>query len=97
MPLRVSKLALSKLAKKTTTYQLGPFEMGQVKAHLSHGLSAAEISRRVFKPDGQTHYGETAISNCIDKLRQQPKWRGEREKGSGRLRKTTAKQDKGIS
>ena len=96
MPLRVSKLALSKLAKKPAIYQLGPFEVGQVKAHLSHGLSAAEISRRIFKPDGRTHYGETAISNCIDKLRQQPKWRGERQKGSGRPRKTTTQQDTQI-
>ena len=81
---------------QTTTYQLGPFEVGQVKAHLEHGLSAAEISKRIFKPDGTSQYGETTIINCIKKLRKQPKWRGERQKGSARPRKTTAKQDKDI-
>ena len=93
MPAAYSKMAM---AMKTTKYQLTPFEVGQVKAHLEHGLSAAEMSRRILKPDGKSKYGETAMSNCIKKLQEQPHWRGERQKGSARPRKTTAEQDKDI-
>ena len=49
-------------------HQLNPFEVGQVKAHVEHGLSAAAIAERVFKADGKTKFGETAIQNCINKL-----------------------------
>jgi transposase len=77
-------------------HQLGPFEVGQVKAHLEHGLGCTKIAQRVFKADGKTPFGETAISNCIAKLREDPNWRGEREEGSGAPRKTTERQDKAI-
>ena len=82
--------------KATAKYQLTPFEVGQVKAHLEHGLSGREIARRVFKADGKTTYGSQAILNCITKLTENPRWRGERAKGSGAPRKTTAAQDKAI-
>ena len=75
------------------TYQLTPFEVGQVKAHVEHGLSAAAIAKRVFKPDGKSKFGEIAIHNCMTKLKEDLHWRGERATGSGRPRKTTAKQD----
>ena len=41
-------------------YQLGPFELGQIKAHMEHGLGCAAIQNRIYKPDGKTLYGETA-------------------------------------
>ena len=77
-------------------YQLGPFELGQVKAHMEHGLGCAAIRLRVKKPDGKTLYSETAIVNAMNKFRADKKYRGEREEGSGRPRKTTEKQDKAI-
>ena len=77
-------------------YQLGPFEVGQVKAHMEHGLGCTEIASRVFKADGKTLFGETAIVNCMNKLRDNKKWRGERQEGSGAPRKTSAKQDKTV-
>ena len=79
-----------------TQYQLSPFEVGQVKAHVEHGLSAAKIAERMVKADGQSTFHANAIQNCINKLGQQPEWRGGREPGSGRPRKTTAKQDNQI-
>ena len=75
-------------------YQLTPFEVGQVKAHMEHGLGCTAISNRVSKPDGKTTFGETTIQNCMRKLEQNPDWRGERKEGSGAPRKTTTKQDK---
>ena len=77
-------------------YQLTPFDVGQVKAHMQHGLSAASIVDWMFKADGETKFGETAIQNCIDKLKKNPAWRGERQEGSDRPRKTSAKQDKEV-
>ena len=77
-------------------YQLDPFVVGQVKAHMEHGLSAESIAKRVYKEDGKTLYGPTAIQNCMNKLTENPGWRGGREKGSGRPRLTTKAQDKQI-
>ena len=82
--------------KARATYQLTPFEVGQVKAHLEHGLKAPAIAKRVFKSDGKTPFGETAILNCVRKLEANPSWRGERTKGSARPRKTTPAQDKQV-
>ena len=76
--------------------KLTPFEVGQVKAHMEHGLGCSAIAKRVFRSDGETPFGETAIVNCMNKLTKETDWRGEREEGSGALRKTTAKQDKEI-
>ena len=80
-----------------TTCQLTPFEVGQVKAHMAHGLGCTRISEMVLKPDGKSTFGETAIVNCMNKLKADPKWRGEHEDGSGAPRKTTAKEDKAIT
>lgn len=76
--------------------KLTPFEVGQVKAHMEHGLGCVAIAKRIYRSDGKSQFGETAIVNCMNKLKEQPDWRGEREEGSGALRKTTAKQDKEI-
>ena len=77
-------------------HQLSPFEVGQVKAHMEHGLGCQKIAERIFKADGKTLFGERAISNAIANLRADPHWRGDREEGSGAPRKTTEKQDKQI-
>ena len=75
---------------------LTPFEAGQVKAHMEHGLGCTEIMNRVYRSDGKTKFGETTIVNCMNKLKKNKNWRGGREEGSGPLRKTTVKQDKEI-
>ena len=59
--------------------QLSPFEIGQIKAHVHHGLGGAEISRLLLKPDGKSRWSETAVQVVINKLAVEPKWRGERQ------------------
>ena len=77
-------------------YHLGPFELGQVKAHMEHGLGCAAIQKRVFKSDGKTLYSETAIVNAMKKLQADRTYRGERAVGSARPRKTSQQQDDAI-
>ena len=77
-------------------YQLGPFEIGQIKAHLEHGLGCTAIAKRLFKADRKTAYSEGAVIKAIAKLETNPSWRGEREVGSGAPRKTTKQQDSAI-
>ena len=77
-------------------YQLSPFDVGQVKAHLHYGLTAAAIARVMVKPDGKTHWGDDAIMAAVEKLEANPCWRGERQAGSGAPRKTTEKDDKSL-
>ena len=74
-------------------YQFSPFEIGQIKAHVYHGLGATQIARILVKSDGKTKWSDSAVQNQMDKLEEQPKWRGERQEGSMRPRKTSAKQD----
>jgi hypothetical protein len=76
-------------------YHLGPFELGQIKAHLHHGVNPAEIARLVTNTDGE-HFSETAIRNAVDKLHNDTSFAGEREDGSGAPRKTTAAMDRTI-
>ena len=76
--------------------QLGPFEVGQIKAHMEHGLGCTTISKKIFKADGITNFSEHAIWTAMCKLKEDKGWRGEREEGSGAPRKTTEKQDKRI-
>ena len=77
-------------------YQLSPFDLGQIKAHLHHGLKPSAISQILVKSDGKTHWSYNAIKTAADKLEAEPSWRGEREEGSGRPRETTANEDKAI-
>jgi transposase len=77
-------------------YQLSPFEVGQVKAHLHHNLGPAAIARLVFKPDGKTTYSVTAIHDVAAKLEADPQYRGDRKQGSGAPRQTTKAQDRQI-
>ena len=76
-----------------SSYQFTAFEVGQIKAHMYHELGATAISKILKKPDGKTFWSDTAIQGVIDKLENEPKWRGDRKEGSGAPRKTTEKQD----
>ena len=82
--------------KKKKPQRFTPFEVGQVKAHMHHGLGPEAISRIIKKADGKTHFSHTAVSRIVTKLESCPDWRGEREKGSGAARKTTAEEDKAL-
>ena len=77
-------------------YQLGPFEVGQIKAHIHHGLSAAAIARIVCKADG-THVSDKGVLSVMARLEADPDWRGERKVGSGRKRKTSRALDKRVA
>ena len=76
------------------SYHLSPFDVGQVKAHLHHGLGPAAICALVKKSDGKTSWSLNAIKAVVDRLQSEPAWRGERSEGSGRPRETTAREDK---
>ena len=74
---------------------LNLFDIGQVRAHLHHGLRAADIQRLIRRADG-TEFSKTAVINAVAKLTADPSWRGERVEGSGRPRETSAVQDRSI-
>ena len=76
--------------------QLGPFDIGQIKAHVHHGLSGAAISRILVQADGESQWSETAIQVAIRRIHANPEWRGDREEGSGRPRETTKAQDRQL-
>lgn len=75
--------------------QLTPFDVGQIAAHMHHGLGPLQISRLVKRADGTT-FSDTAISNAMEKLQNNKKWRGEQEPRTGRPRKTTEALDRKI-
>ena len=77
-------------------YHLSAFELGQIKAHVYHGLAPYAISKILVKGDGETHWSWNAIKAAAEKLESDPAWRGEREGGSGRPRETTEKEDRAI-
>ena len=79
-----------------TGARLGPFEVGQIKAHLHHGLSGAAIVKILKKPDCKSSWSAQAVYDAIAKLNEQPTWRGERAEGSGAPRKTTKMQDREL-
>ena len=78
------------------SYHLSPFDIGQIKAHMHHGLGGAEISRIIRKDDGRSSWTEQAVQDAMRKLKADPKWRGDRVPGSGAPRKTTKQQDQQI-
>ena len=75
--------------------QLTPFEIGQIKAHMHHGLEATEIAGLIKKTDGK-HPAQPSVFAAMQKLTSQPSWRGERAAGSGRPRATSAALDEAI-
>lgn len=74
---------------------LTPFEVGAISAHVHHGYGPTQISK-VLKRVDKSAINKQTIANAIAKLAENPKWRGERESGSGRKRKTSPAQDKQI-
>ena len=72
-----------------------PFEIGQIKAHVRHGLGSSAIARVLKKPDGSAVSAQ-AVADVMVELVPTPGWRGERAPGSGRPRTTTLRQDKMI-
>ena len=77
------------------SHHLTPFEYGQIKAHLQHDQTAAEITRLVRRANGQP-FSTTAIHAAIQKLTDDPSFRGERAEGSGAPRKTSKALDNRI-
>lgn len=90
------RLLLFLVAAVPTMSRLGPFEVGQIKAHLHDGLTGAAILGILKKPDGKTPWSHQAVYSAIDKLSENPAWRREREEGSGAPRKTDKAQDKAL-
>lgn len=72
------------------------FEVGQVKAHMYHGLGPEAICGIIKKADGKSHFSHTAVSRIVAKLKSSPTWRGDRQVGSGAVRKTTAAEDRAL-
>ena len=75
--------------------RLTPFEVGQIKAHLHHGLGPTSIAALVVKADGSC-VSVQGVSDVKAKLEADRAWRGERAAGSGRPRKTVAAMDRAI-
>ena len=75
--------------------RLTPFDIGQIKAHLWHGLGPTAIAGIVKKADG-TNISAQGVCNVQAKLEQDPAWRGDRAEGSGRPRKTDSSTDNAI-
>lgn len=75
--------------------QATPFEIGQIKAHVYHGLEATAIAPLVRRANGKK-MTKGAVQVIMRKLRENPKWRGERLGESGKKRKTTKEVDQQI-
>lgn len=75
--------------------RLSPFEIGQIKAHLHHGLGPTAIAGIVTKEDG-TYISVQGVCDARAKLEENPAWRGDRLAGSGCPRKTDAKTERSI-
>ena len=75
---------------------LSPFEPGEIKAHLHHGLGLTAIAGRAAKSGG-THVSTQGVCDAKRKLDEGPAWCGERTAGSGRPRKTGASTDWNIA
>jgi hypothetical protein len=81
---------MPKEARKTKKgwARLSAFELGQIKAHAYHGLTATQIRPLVKKLDG-ARPSVQGVVDALAKMKDDPKWRGERAAGSGRKRKTS--------
>ena len=73
------RLPLLGIAAMSSEHQLTPFDIGQIKAHMHHGLGDRTIATLVMKRDG-TAFGHRAIADAMSKLKANPQWRGERKK-----------------
>ena len=59
-----------------TLAQMDQFDIGQIKAHMEHGLNATEIARRVKKQDGESTWTDRAVEYKMKQLKKRPYWRG---------------------
>ena len=60
-------------------YQLGAFDVGQIVAHLHHGLTPAAIARVVKKPDGKSIRSAQAIVDAVPSVaKRNVKMKGEK-------------------
>ena len=62
--------------------RLSPFEVGQIKAHLYHGLGPRAIAGLVKKSDG-TNVSVQGVCDTKAKLDGDPSWRGEELQAQG--------------
>ena len=53
----------------TAEPQMTPFDIGQIKAHMEHGLGATEIARRVFKAGGKNTWSDRAVAGAMERLK----------------------------
>ncbi len=90
----VSLLAFAVMAGKT---RLTPFEVGQIAAHASHGLSLAEVASMVTRGDGSLGVSKETVRRALARLKKDKTWRGDRKTGSGRKKATTPKVTKAIA
>ena len=76
--------------------RLGAFDLGQIKAHRSHGLSLQAVADELQKSTGRS-FSKEAVRLALRRLEDEPDWTGERRTGSGRPRATTAAVDRRIA
>ena len=48
-------------------YQFTPFDVGQIKAHMHHGLGPTAIADIMWKPDGTSQWSVNAVKDQMDK------------------------------
>ena len=77
------------------SYHLTPFAYGQIKAHMEHLEKPNDLRELVLRADG-TMFSEQCIREAMAKLRKDPFFRGDRQKGSGAPRKTSKRLDNKI-
>ena len=73
-----------------------PFEVGQIKAHANHGLNATHIAKIITKANGISHWSDIAVQDAMNKLSDEPTWRGDRTPGSGVQQKTTKTHERDV-
>ena len=72
----VSLLAFAVMAGKT---RLTPFEVGQIAAHASHGLSLAEVASMVTRGAGSLGVSKETVRRALGRLKKDKTWRGDRK------------------
>ena len=95
VPPRLERVRSPRAPGAGTMARLSAFEVGQIKAHLHHGLGPTAIAGIVLKADG-SHVSVQGVCDTEAKLEADPAWRGERAAGSGRPRKTQPSMDRTI-
>ena len=76
--------------------RLTPFEVGQIFALCREGFSHRDIAARVTRGRGPDTVSFGSVGEAVRRLESDPSWMGDRAPGSGRKRKTTAREDGAI-